>query len=232
METLHGWYLWIIAHWALLSTIAGAVIAVLQVVNRLTLSSEHHEGIAKVITKAIDLLSFIASKDVPTWLKWPFTTLGAKKYAMRLRQKQMRSNLGPKIGCLLALCFFASGCMTALQPRRCGAGLSALGGAPWSDADCVKAQTKRDGLLGGTIASGALGAIAGGLTGVRTDEPWRIGWGLTAGLLGAAAGILAPFLASAQKNLTEHCTDFVTPVPGQAPKLPAALLPSSRPAAP
>jgi hypothetical protein len=62
---------WLTTHWALVSSIAVVLVAIL---NAATRHWSGHAGAVKVLLFVVELLSFLTSRDVPGWLKWPFAS--------------------------------------------------------------------------------------------------------------------------------------------------------------
>ena len=124
----------------------------------------------------------------------------------------------------ILLSLLCSSCVSHTQPRSLPyARVIDL----WTEAQCRRAQTKKDWLTG--VASG-LGLVtgAGGLGAVfPSDERFRLGVGLTALGLGIAGAVIAPFASSATKTYADHCTDAKVNVePGQEAEGTLLRLPS------
>jgi hypothetical protein len=75
----------------------------------------------------------------------------------------------------------------------------------WTEAQCRRAQVKRDALTG--VSAGlAVATGAGGIGAVFPEsESYRLPLGLVSLGLGIAAAVLAPFVSSAAADLANHC---------------------------
>jgi len=207
---------WIGNNWPAILAILGGLVPVLNVISTM---AKNYPTAVRWLMHAVAFISWIKSKDNIAPGK-----LGALKIPFTRERTNGVTRTSANLHCLLALLVAGSllagslaGCSTTFSPRRCGTVSTTLGGTPWADTDCLKAQRTRNIWLAETIIAGALGTVASAMTGIRTDDAWRIGWGITGGALAAVAAGSAPFLASAQKNLSEHCTEFVTATPLIAP---------------
>jgi hypothetical protein len=70
----------------------------------------------------------------------------------------------------------------------------------------MKAQTKKDALLGVTAGLGALAGIGGLSTAFPDTDNTRIGLGVSSLIVGVTAALIAPFTASSVQNYADHCT--------------------------
>lgn len=61
---------WVTIYWELISASAVLLVAL---ANALTKHFSHHAGLVRALIAAIGFFSMFKSKDVPGWLKWPFT---------------------------------------------------------------------------------------------------------------------------------------------------------------
>lgn len=93
---------WLTTNWALVSSIAVVLVAIL---NAATRHWSGHAGAVKVLLFVAELLSFLASKDVPGWLKWPLTS----------KSPDGASRPPAGLNLLMSLCLMLSAC--ASTPR-------------------------------------------------------------------------------------------------------------------
>jgi hypothetical protein len=203
---------WCTAHWQLISIVALFVVSVL---NSIT---QHfgagHPRIVPIIGVILEALSFLTSRGTRSSLPGP---LGRLKLPLQnvptpveLVTKRARVS-GLTLMCLLLL----AGCAHNLEPRRCTHLLGQRGGmalSPWADTDCKRAQVKRDWLVGLTAGLAVAGG-AGGIGSLFPDEQrYRLAVGVTSAALAIGAAIVTPFLASAQRNLSDHCVEYHDPM--------------------
>ena len=202
---------WCTAHWELISL---ALLFIVSVLNSVT---QHfgtgHPRIVPVIGVLIEALSFLTSKGTRSILpgplgrlKFPFQNVPPKPEQVTVRQRIS--------GLTLMVLILIGGCAHSLEPRRC-THLLGTTMTPWADTDCKKAQVKRDWLVGLTAGLAVAGG-AGGIGSLFPDEQrYRLAVGLTSAALALGAAIVTPFLASAQRNLSDHCVEYKDPMAGK-----------------
>jgi hypothetical protein len=209
VEKLHALYLWIVAHWGAVSLAATVLV---WLCNAATRHWSTRTGLVKVLGFVLEVLSPLTSKEVPGWFKWPFTSVSPAQRAMALRIKRARVDTAKIVLPLLLAASMVSACsQTIPQPRRCRHldAIGALGGVPWDHGQCLQAQRRRNWLVGITAGLGVV-AGAGGISAVIPEDSqrWRLAAGISSAVLAIGAAVLAPFVASAQSNLSEHCSEY------------------------
>jgi len=200
--------MWCTAHWQHLSL---GILFIVSVLNSITAHfGVGHPRIVPVIGVILEALSFLTSRGARSSLpgplgrlKLPLQNVPPKLEAVTARQRIS----GLTLMCLLLV----GGCAHNLEPRRC-THLLGTTMTPWADTDCKRAQVKRDWLVGLTAGLAVAGG-AGGIGSLFPDEQrYRLGVGLTAAALAIGAAIVTPFLASAQRNLSDHCVEYKDPM--------------------
>jgi hypothetical protein len=199
-------------HWEIVSV---AATLLLMIGNALTKHFSNSTKLVRVLAWIMEMLSPFTSKDVPGWLKAPFTSVTPAQGAMKERIRQAReadtdprgrlSSVLVPLAVLVGASLLAAswtGCSVVYVARRPTVRATTN---PWTDADCRKAATKRAALL---AVTSVLGAAAGG-TGIAAPFPdgqdKRIVLGVTAAVSALGAAGVAPFLSQVVADLHDHC---------------------------
>jgi len=201
---------WCTAHWELISL---GLLFLVSLLNSITAHfGAGHPRIVPIIGVVVEALSFLTSRGARSSLPGP---LGRLKFPLqnvppKLEQVTARQRISGLM-LMLMLMLTMCACGTPLEPRRC-THLLGTTMTPWADTDCKRAQVKRDWLVGLTAGLAVAGG-AGGIGSLFPDEQrYRLAVGITSAALALGAAIVAPFLASAQRNLSDHCVEYKDPM--------------------
>ena len=228
---------WLQAHWIAISAIITLLLSAIPVVNRLTTNWSHHADLAMVLDWIAGFLSWANSKGEPTLLKppfWPEASSASQAMTAKIRTARLSSDHGPLLRCLLPLAIVCgaglllaslAGCAHNVAPRRCTHLTAKLMGTSWTSDQCLRAQTKRDLLVGFAAALGALGAGTATAqipdTDLTRSTGWRVGWSVTTIAAAAGAIVLGYFATTSQKNLGAFCDEYQAPPASRPVALPS-----------
>ena len=252
---MHAIYSWLLSHWAAALTALVIVLGTgLNAAARVWRDHTGLQRAAQFLFGWVSLLRRLGETSpifgkfklpgIPEALfpRWQDLTADQRLSALEKERSKAGTDPGGRLPVVLALIAGSAllgaawtGCGSPLvRPRHCKhlLGQDAAGAplVPWDQTACSKQQTKRDWLQGFTIGLGSGGA-ASAVTGIiltATDnsKAGQIASGAVAGVLGLTAVLLGQFLATATKNLSDHCEGYSAPRPAVVDKRAVLFLPA------
>ena len=207
MGTLHSIIDWCAANWIIVST---AALLLVNVLNAITRHYSQHAGLVKVLSFIAEHLSFLTSKEVPSWFKWPLTSRAPGIVDGKLRPLHVMLPLA-------LLLVGSGGCGSVVfmaRPHVLGApALQADTSAAWSDSACQAKQTTvtiEKAVAWALAPAGIVAAVVAAIVSAKVKDPETaaLATGITSGALSAGAFIDGLFLDKDTTLLHDNCAAY------------------------